>query len=155
MKTLPESDAPLFIRTDFEDSDGWDTICSAVQQPVDDMTADFAAFAEFNAMIGQDVGDGLKANLSIVDDPAFTNFTPAQLIERLPSGNYPTFFFVADRESFAGGEHSVLVVDAETGQTFRSTPEQVQSIENNLSISNMDFDEFADAVDSNGVFRGF
>ncbi|WP_376771528.1 DUF6924 domain-containing protein [Actinomadura alba] len=29
------------------------------------------------------------------------------------------------------------------------------SIENNLSLSNMDFHEFADAVDEEGIFRGF
>jgi hypothetical protein len=27
-------------------------------------------------------------------------------------------------------------------------------VENNLSLANMDFDEFADAVDADGVFRG-
>jgi hypothetical protein len=29
------------------------------------------------------------------------------------------------------------------------------SVENNLSLANMDFDEFADAVDAAGIFRGF
>jgi hypothetical protein len=29
------------------------------------------------------------------------------------------------------------------------------SVENNLSIANMGFDEFADAVYKDGVFRGF
>lgn len=29
------------------------------------------------------------------------------------------------------------------------------SVENNLSLSNMDFFEFADAVDGHGVFNGF
>jgi hypothetical protein len=28
-------------------------------------------------------------------------------------------------------------------------------IENNLSLANMDFEEFAEAVDPDGVFRGF
>ena len=28
-------------------------------------------------------------------------------------------------------------------------------LENNLSLANMDFDEFADAVDAAGIFRGF
>jgi hypothetical protein len=32
---------------------------------------------------------------------------------------------------------------------------QIQAIENNLSIDNMDFEEFAGAVGSDGVFRGF
>jgi len=29
------------------------------------------------------------------------------------------------------------------------------SVENNLSISNMDFSDFADSADADGVFRGF
>jgi len=29
------------------------------------------------------------------------------------------------------------------------------SVENNLSIANMDFSEFADNVDKDGIFRGF
>jgi hypothetical protein len=34
-------------------------------------------------------------------------------------------------------------------------PSQIQAIENNLSIANMDFEDFADSVDADGVFRGF
>jgi Domain of unknown function (DUF6924) len=29
------------------------------------------------------------------------------------------------------------------------------SVENNLSIANMDFEDFADATDDDGIFRGF
>jgi hypothetical protein len=29
------------------------------------------------------------------------------------------------------------------------------SVENNLSLSNMGFEEFAESVDEDGVFRGF
>lgn len=35
------------------------------------------------------------------------------------------------------------------------SPLSLWGIENNLSIANMDFDEFADAVDEDGVFRDF
>ncbi|HLF89873.1 MAG TPA: hypothetical protein VI451_13065 [Anaerolineales bacterium] len=43
----------------------------------------------------------------------------------------------------------------EYGREFRAIPSQIQGIENNLSIANMDFEEFADSVDEDGVFRGF
>ena len=51
----------------------------------------------------------------------------------------------------------ILVVDLrrERGRGFRAIPSTIQSIENNLSIANMDFFEFANAVDEDGVFRGF
>ncbi len=42
-----------------------------------------------------------------------------------------------------------------SGHEFRAIPSQIQGIENNLSIANMDFEEFAEAVDEDGVFRGF
>jgi hypothetical protein len=37
----------------------------------------------------------------------------------------------------------------------RALPDQIQGIENNLSIANMDFSDFADAVDDDGTMRGF
>ena len=43
----------------------------------------------------------------------------------------------------------------ELGRTFRAIPSAIQSIENNLSITNMDFREFADNLDADGVFRAF
>jgi hypothetical protein len=34
-------------------------------------------------------------------------------------------------------------------------PSEIQSIENNLSLANMDFEEFAESADKDGIFRGF
>ena len=157
MKKLPTTDASLLVRTDFRDAEVWDAICTEIRQPPEEMMAAFAQFAEVNAMIGQDVGEGPEANLTIVDDPEFADLSPAQLMERLPADSHQTFFFVVDHESITSEEHSILVVDVseQKGQTFRTTPEQVQGIENNLSIANMDFADFANAVDGKGVFRGF
>jgi hypothetical protein len=54
-------------------------------------------------------------------------------------------------------EHPILVVDlyTEPGRSFRVVPAEVWGIENNLSTANMDFAEFADEADADGVFRGF
>ena len=62
-----------------------------------------------------------------------------------------------DHSTFADPEHPVLVVDlySDPGRTFRVIPSQMWGVENNLSLANMDFEEFADAVDKDGVFRGF
>ncbi|MGF1568782.1 MAG: hypothetical protein ACFCVD_12050 [Nodosilinea sp.] len=43
----------------------------------------------------------------------------------------------------------------EPGRTFRVIPREMWGVENNLSISNMDYYEFADSTDADGVFRGF
>ena len=65
--------------------------------------------------------------------------------------------FVVDSTTMAHEEHPVAVLDLwhQPGRTFRVIPSQMWSVENNLSISNMDFFEFADAVDDDGIFRGF
>jgi len=42
----------------------------------------------------------------------------------------------------------------ERGRQFRAVAAQVASIDNNLSIANMGFQEFAELVDDAGVFRG-
>ncbi|MFN8515091.1 MAG: hypothetical protein U0841_21405 [Chloroflexia bacterium] len=43
----------------------------------------------------------------------------------------------------------------ERGRAFRAILPELWAIDANLSISNMDFFEFADSVDSDGIFRGF
>jgi hypothetical protein len=64
---------------------------------------------------------------------------------------------VVDSVTIAHPDFPVLVIDlnSERGRGFRTVPSQVQAIENNLSIANMDFFEFADSVDKDGIFRGF
>ncbi len=68
-----------------------------------------------------------------------------------------SFAFIADRLTIADPERPVLVVDLshEPGRTFRVIPSQMWAIENNLSHANMEYSEFADNVDPDGVFRGF
>lgn len=156
MKKLPASQSALFVRTAFDDSEAWDTICTEIRQPPADMMAVFAQFAAINEMLGQDLGDEPKAHLTLVDDPAFADLTPDQLIDRLPAKSPQTFLFIVDRESITRPDHPILVLDVseEKGRTFRAVPAQIQAIENNLSIANMDFADFADAVDSQGVYRG-
>jgi hypothetical protein len=41
------------------------------------------------------------------------------------------------------------------GDTFRVVPAELWSVQNNLSLPNMEWEEFADNVDGDGIFRGF
>jgi hypothetical protein len=68
-----------------------------------------------------------------------------------------TFLFVADCVALSDREQPILAVDLhhEPGRAFRVIPSAAWGIENNLSIANMDFFEFADSADPDGVFRGF
>ncbi|HEV2456541.1 MAG TPA: hypothetical protein VGY98_19925, partial [Verrucomicrobiae bacterium] len=64
---------------------------------------------------------------------------------------------VVDQAAIHDPEHPVLIVDllTERGRTFRALPSCVFEIESNLSIGNMDWEEFVNGVDDTGVYRGF
>jgi hypothetical protein len=68
-----------------------------------------------------------------------------------------TFIIVTDQTATSHPDHPLLIVDLydSSGREFRAVPSQIQGIENNLSIANMDFEEFADSVHEDGIFRGF
>jgi len=133
MKKIPATKDSLVLRTDFSDDSAWLAICAAIQAPV----------GEFQAYV------------QCVSDPDYANLEDAALVEAL-SGNR-SFAFVVDHIALSHPEHPILVVDLsrEVGRMFRVIPSHAWSVENNLSLANMDFGEFADAVDQSGIFRGF
>jgi hypothetical protein len=132
---LPDTTDALVLRTDFTDDRAWEELCAAIKQPQDD----FEAYVEF------------------VNDPRFDEATIEQLLAAQQHSNYRSYMFVVDSAALSGGEGAILVLDLvdEPGRTFRVVPSEVQSVENNLSIANMDFADFAESVDSDGIFRGF
>ena len=97
-------------------------------------------------------------NLTCVEDRSFEAKAVSDLIAAATAaGQYRTFMFVVDDVTIRDADHPVLVIDLadQPGRTFRVIPSRMWSVENNLSLANMDFDEFADAVDTGGIFRGF
>jgi len=139
MKQLPFTANPLLIRSCFESQQAWDTVCALIRAP--------QLFW----------GDPFYANVDLLDDIEFANLATADLLARVPASYHHSFLMVADRVALTPPEFPVLVVDlhGDRGRTFRAIPSQIQGIENNLSIANMDFFEFADNVDQDGIFRGF
>ena len=138
MKKIPFTDDTVVLRTDYSDESAWDSICDAIQQ---------------------DYG-GFRAYVEFVNDRAFDGITPEEALSLLdPSDDGATrsFFFIVDKMSLTHAEQPVLVIDLVNalGRTFRVIPSMMWSVENNLSIANMDFAEFADEVDSDGIFRDF
>ena len=86
--------------------------------------------------------DGFRAYLDFVDDPQYESLG----VDSLP----------VDAEAISSPEHHVLVVDLTAGpRSFRVIPSQLWGVENNLSTANMDWEEFAEHADLDGVFRGF
>lgn len=139
MKPLPNIEDSLLLRTDFTDDVAWASLCDAVQEPNE---------------------DGFKAHLVCISDLSYDGLTVEQLIELAPKGERcgeHTFAFIADLATFSSPERPVLVVDLynNPGRTFRVIVRELWGVENNLSIANMDYEEFADNVDPDGVFRDF
>jgi hypothetical protein len=136
MRKLRRTDKSLLIRTDFSDDAAWSALCSALQIPSE---------------------EGFLSLHECVSNQAYDGLTVDQLVNLAKKGGDHTFVFVADGLALTGPEQPVLVVDLsdEPGRTFRVIPREMWGVENNLSISNMDYYEFADNTDADGVFRGF
>ena len=150
MKDLPDTEDSLVLRTDFSDEAAWARICSEIEAPVE----------EFQAYV------------SFVSDPDFDGLSTSALTSLGRRGPNRSFMFVVDHVSLTDEEHPILVLDLGDGdlededlgdedvgdgpgRTFRVVPREMGSVQNNLSIANMGFYEFADSVDADGVFRGF
>ncbi|QIH98781.1 hypothetical protein BH92_01900 [Rhodococcoides fascians A21d2] len=119
----------ILVRTDFTDDSAWRTLM-------------------------QDA----PAVLTTVDDREFAGWTVEMLLGLDVDSGY---LFVADARTFADPERTILVLNAdpaeddesEEANSFRVAPEHLASVERNLSIANLDFADFADHTDADGVFR--
>jgi hypothetical protein len=131
----------LLVRTDFADPAAWIELAHAAVAP--------------------DPVEGFTAGLALIDDPTWDGITVHGLLDAI--GEPPPFYiFVADHESLTHAEHPILAISiggtqypTEHGQTVRVIPTAMSAIENNLSLGNMDFTEFVEAADSDGIFRTF
>ena len=135
----------LLVRTDYSDDVAWD---------------------ELRELLGRPDADGFTASLTYLDDRAYDGVTLDGLLAMSFEDPEIPYVLIADRVTMEHSEHPLLVVDlyrdedddeppADDRPMFRALPEQVASITANLEIANMDFEEFADRVDGDGVFRGF
>lgn len=102
------------------------------------------------------------ADVDLIDDPAFEGMTVAELRNKQPNG--PMVSFIADESTLTDAEHPILAVwvlprraddQRPEPEPFRVIPSELWSVENNINISNMDWDNFSGSVDDDGVFRGF
>jgi hypothetical protein len=132
---LPDTKDALVLRTDFSDAAAWDAIRDTVTNP----TGEFRAYVEF------------------VSDPHFDGVSVEQVQSLSARSAYRNYMFVVDHTALTHPDHPILVIDLidEPGRTFRVIPSEMWGVENNLSLSNMDFHEFAESADDDGIFRGF
>lgn len=145
-KLFKDGITPL-IRTDFSDDAAWERLAAAVSAAVD------------FGYVDEDAPDdeGYTPNVEAISDPAYTGVTGDDLGAAW-AGDSGGYVLLADREAMADvDDPTVAYVDLcdDPGRTFRCAVGEVASIEANLAIANMDFEEFADQVGADGVFRGF
>jgi hypothetical protein len=135
MIQIPFSDDTLVIRTDFTNDKIWDTICKEIIEP--HPTFGFTPFVEF------------------VNDKQFENISADKLREILPKEFNRTFIFVVDKETFEHPEHTILCIDLYEipGQTIRLTPNSMWDVDNNLTISNANFEDYVLSLDTDGIYR--
>ncbi|WP_188830350.1 DUF6924 domain-containing protein [Nocardia camponoti] len=131
-KSIPDGES-ILLRTDFSDDAAWAELLTAVQNSY---LADSAT------------------GLTPVDDRAFDGVTlddlPALVGDR-------TYLFLADATTMTEPEHPILAVDTtdDDFETFRLAPSAMGAVEVNLWLANMDFADFAESVDEDGIYRGF
>ena len=131
---LPENKTPgpVVIRTSFGDEPAWRAFCETIKALFEDEP-------------------------HFISDAKLDSKSPGDLLEELPTEASHNCIYIADEQTLNSAEPLVLVMDifTEPGRTFRVVPAEMNAVQSNLWISNMDFEEFGDAVESDGVFRGF
>lgn len=137
MHPIPQTENALVLRTGFGDDAAWQAICAAIRRPVGLFR--FRAYVDF------------------LDERDYEGIDRERLLALIPERYNHTFIIVADNVTFSHPEHPLLVIDLyhQPGRSFRAVPAAIQGIENNLSIANMDFEDFSEAVDGDGIFRDF
>jgi hypothetical protein len=139
MNRLLDSEDTPFVRCDYSDQDAWERVRAAVVRSDDPESTEFFA------------------RVDVVEDPSYAGLAPGQLLELLPVEHHHAILIVADKRTLTEVGNPLLVIDLldNPGRQIRVIAEQAWSIENNLSIGNMYFQEFVEAVGEDGIFRGF
>lgn len=134
MPTLPSHEDSLLVRTDFTDDTAW---ARAVEAAV------------------KENPDGFKAYVVPVSDPAFDGAGWQDVRAAVPPVGDALVLFIADSTALAGNDYPFLVVDVlGEHRPFRCVASELCSVESNLNIANMDWEEFADYADEHGTYRG-
>jgi hypothetical protein len=147
---------PWVVRTDFSDESNWASVRDQIAAPQTEFGMPFYAYVQY---VSDAKYDGVPCN---------------DLVRMLPETYPGGLLFIVDQRTLNEKDHPILVVEfARPGagekdsarrpsdtpegdiRMFRAIPSTIQSIQNNLSIANMSFDEFARHIDDDGVFRTF
>jgi hypothetical protein len=136
MRELPKYNCSLLVRVDFSDDAAWRQLLTDIEHETE---------------------EGFRAYVEPIDDPEFDGADWLAIKAAVPDNDEgASVLFVADTATLATDDHPVLVVDLfSDAPPFRCDAANLWSVESNLNISNMDWDEFAELAGPDGVFRGF
>ncbi|MEU8118244.1 hypothetical protein AB0C21_05995 [Spirillospora sp. NPDC049024] len=132
----PRDLTSLILRTDFSGDSAWAALKAAID------------------------GQQECANATYVSDPKYSGISISRLVDLNAAADDDdklTYLFLADAATLSDDERPLLAVDLYTdpGRTFRVPARWYGEVSANLSIANLDFDDFADGADETGTFRGF
>ncbi|WP_340688057.1 hypothetical protein LCL61_18910 [Amycolatopsis coloradensis] len=127
----------VLVRTWFGDDSAWDSLAHEVRTPSD---------------------EGFQASVAVVNDPAFAGLSAEALKAKQTTGAIVSF--LADKTTLTNAEHPILAVwvlplRGVDHQPFRVVSAELPSVENNINLGNMDWEDFTGSVSADGVFRGF
>jgi hypothetical protein len=133
---LPVSNCSLVVRSTSANEARWNGLIEALNKASD---------------------DGFTAHVEFVDDPTWYGATPELLRDSVSEHNImASVLFMADEQTLADTDFPIVCVDlAYRSPEFRCIATELWGVENNLNISNMDWEDFADSTDERGIFRGF
>ncbi|WP_210594182.1 hypothetical protein [Streptomyces sp. GESEQ-35] len=133
----------LLVRTDFTDDAAWASLVETVSHPERDRGPTCDDYSDY---------------IRFVDDPAFANATPEQVMAQVlgdsdededEDGIVADVVLIADATTLHKPEHRVLVVPMtdDIGLTFRVHPDLVGLMLVNLGISNQGIEDYRDDPD--------
>lgn len=130
----PAFGCTLLVRTDYSDNQAWERMVNAVQTPSE---------------------EGFTAFLTIADNPTWDGADQERLIAALPDGYKQRLLIVSDLYAQTGPGFPLLVIDLRHQQrrSMRCAAHALWDVENNLSTANMDWEDYANHTDPDGVFR--
>ena len=106
-----------------------------------------AAWRDVVDAVNREWEDGFRAYVSIIDDPHFDGWTIERLLAA-PRAKRQAILLVADAKTMTHAERLVLCVGLiGSGKPFRVILPELWSVENNLSLANMDYEDFTSATD--------
>lgn len=130
---LPRSDDSLLVRTAKGERGRWPELVDVVRSVNE---------------------DGFRPYVFEVDERRWWGKSVELLLRAMPPTE-ASVLFVVDDHALKDADFAVQVVDLLGHRdSFRCIARELWSVDNNLNVSNMDWKEFAQAVDEDGIYRG-